>query len=548
MSNSVTMHNYFFVGLLVVLIVHRCDAFQSFHCSKQSSRFLKLRVSSLFSSAINVKDHFDYLVIGGGSGGLATARRAAGYGKKVGLVESLLLGGTCVNKGCIPKKILFNAVNIANYLHSPAKNYGFHIPDDAVSFSWKSLLENKKKYLHHLNQQYANSLEKAGVSIISGFGRFTDQPAVLEVQNKQNKSEYYQSDKICIAVGGKPTMPSSSSLPGVEYCLNSDDFFNLPSLPSTVAIIGGGYIGCEIAGILHGLGSSATLFTRGNKPLHFLDDFIINAYVKELHRQHLTLETGVDPARIIKEDEKRLFLMDKENRKFGPFETIIMAIGRSPVSSTLSVEKAGMEVDSRGFIKVNEFHETITNQDIYAIGDVCGKSSLTPPAVAAGRRIADRLYSEKKEHLPLIVDYSHIPTVVFSHPPIGTVGLTEAEAVTRYGKKNIKCYERSFVNLFHAISSAEHRKEEAEEKTTEKPKTSMKVITLLTEKERILGIHLIGDSCDEILQGFAVAMKMNATKADLDRCLAIHPTISEELVLLEPWGLSSSSTSEQSSL
>jgi glutathione reductase (NADPH) len=452
--------------------------------------------------------HFEYLVVGGGSGGIASARRAAQYGKKVGLVEASALGGTCVNVGCVPKKVMYNAATVSEILHD-AKQFGF---DANYTFDWKKLKDMRDAYIQRLNGIYLRNMGNNGVEVIAGYGSFKDSKTVT-VNGKD-----YTADNILIAVGGTPRMPD---IPGVEHCINSNGFFLLDNQPKKVAVIGAGYIGVELAGVFQALGTQTEIFTRGDKILRGFDDYIVDELLTEMGKQGLVHHGNASPASVSKNADGSLNLKTTSGESYGPFDEILFATGRKPLVEKLGLDAAGIKTDNKGYIEADSFQET-SAEGVYALGDVCGKIELTPMAIAAGRKLADRLFNGEKDAR---ADYSNVPTVVFSHPVIGVVGLTEADAVAKYGEDRIKIYTSRFTNLWYGPWQMEPE---------DKPKTSYKIVTLLPE-EKVIGIHMIGMASDEVLQGFGVAMKMGATKADFDSCIAIHPTAAEELVTLAPW-------------
>uniref|UniRef100_A0A7N6BWD4 Glutathione reductase, mitochondrial n=1 Tax=Anabas testudineus TaxID=64144 RepID=A0A7N6BWD4_ANATE len=426
--------NFLVMALLIRLTRTRDPCW--FICRKQPfSSFRRralLRRSMASDPTAPGATRFDFLVIGGGSGGLAGARRAAELGASTAVIESHKLGGTCVNVGCVPKKVMWNAAVHAEYLHDHS-DYGFDVGN--VHFSWETLKAKRDSYVSHLNRIYRNNLDKAKIQTIQGRARFTDDPEpTVEVDGRK-----YTAPHILIATGGQPYVLSDAEVPGASLGITSDGFFELETLPKRSVIVGAGYIAVEIAGILSTLGSKTSLIIR---------------------------QTG------------------------------------------------GVDTDERGHIIVDDFQNT-SRPGIYAVGDVCGRALLTPVAIAAGRKLAHRLFEGKKDSK---LDYSSIPTVVFSHPPIGTVGLTEEEAIKSRGKENVKIYKTSFTPMYHAI-------------TSRKSQCIMKLVCVGKE-EKVVGLHMQGLGCDEMLQGFAVAIKMGATKADFDKTIAIHPTSSEEFVTM----------------
>ena len=449
--------------------------------------------------------HFDYLVIGGGSGGIGTANRAAMHGAKVGLIEAKYLGGTCVNVGCVPKKAMWFAGQISDAVkYGP--DYGFDLDHDSVlkSFSWKKLVESREAYIGRIHQSYDRVLGNNKVTVINGYGRFVDAKAV-EVNGVQ-----YTADHITIATGGEPAIPQ---IPGAEYGIDSDGFFDLNDRPERVAVLGAGYIAVELAGVLHALGSETHLLVRKHKPLRSFDDMLSDTLVDIMAAEGPALHTHSVPKEITKENDGSLTVHLEDGNSLN-VDTVIWAVGRKPHTHSINLEAAGVEIDQRGYIPVDKFQNTNV-PGIYAVGDNIGKIELTPVAVAAGRRLSERLFNNKpEEHL----NYDNVATVVFSHPTIGTVGLTEKEAVERYGEDNIKVYNSGFTAMYSALTN--HRQP-----------SKMKLVTAGRE-EKIVGIHCIGHGSDEMLQGFAVALKMGATKADFDNTVAIHPTSAEEFVTM----------------
>uniref|UniRef100_A0A8C0SRY7 Glutathione reductase, mitochondrial n=2 Tax=Canis lupus familiaris TaxID=9615 RepID=A0A8C0SRY7_CANLF len=428
---------------------------------------------------------FDYLVIGGGSGGLASARRAAELGARAAVVESHKLGGTCVNVGCVPKKVMWNTAVHSEFMHDHV-DYGFQSCES--KFNWRVIKEKRDAYVSRLNTIYQNNLTKSHIEIIHGHAAFTcDSEPTIEVNGNK-----YTAPHILIATGGVPSRPQESQIPGASLGITSDGFFQLEELPGRSVIVGAGYIAVEIAGILSALGSKTSLMIRHDK-------------VKEVKKT----SSGLELCMITSAPGRKPTLTTIPD-----VDCLLWAIGRDPNSSGLNLDKVGIQTDDKGHIIVDEFQNTSV-KGIYAVGDVCGKALLTPVAIAAGRKLAHRLFECKEDSK---LDYDNIPTVVFSHPPIGTVGLTEDEAIYKYGKENVKTYSTTFTPMYHAV-------------TKRKTKCVMKMVCA-TMEEKVVGIHMQGIGCDEMLQGFAVAVKMGATKADFDNTVAIHPTSSEELVTL----------------
>ena len=445
--------------------------------------------------------HFDLLAIGGGSGGLAVSQRAAQYGARSAVIEPARLGGTCVNVGCVPKKVMWYAATLAEHF-GMAAGYGFDVT--AAPVDWARLKSARDAYIARLNGIYAGNLERRGVTHLQGEARFVDARTV-EVDGRT-----YTADHIVIAAGGEPMIPE---IPGAELGITSDGFFALEQQPRRVALVGSGYISVELAGVFHALGSEVTLLLRRERVLRDFDEMLGERLMAQMREDGIAIETGVVPITLEDSAEGRV-LAAEDGRRFGPYDCVLWAIGRRPRTAALALAAAGIEVDPTGFIPVDRFQETAV-PGIYAIGDITGQAALTPVAIAAGRRLADRLFGGMAgRHL----DYDNIPTVIFTHPPVGTVGCSEAEARARYGEERIRVYTTRFTPMAWALQSR-------------KVPASMKLVTLLPD-ERVIGVHVIGEGADEMLQGFAVAVRMGATKRDFDDTVAIHPTSAEELVTM----------------
>ena len=445
---------------------------------------------------------YDYLVIGGGSGGIASARRAAQYGAKVAIIEYGRLGGTCVNVGCVPKKVMWNTAQIAEVL-GQAKNYGFDV--DVMGFDWSTIKTARDAYVTRLNGIYGRNLDNSGVEKISGQGRFINANTVA-VNDKQ-----YQAKHILIATGGHPKLPD---LPGAELGITSDGFFELEQQPRRVAVVGAGYIATEFAGVLNSLGSDVTQVLRKEKALRTFDHDLHDLVMQEMELSGIRFERGFHSDRLERQPDGSLTLHSRESRSINDLDCVIWAIGRQPNTTDLDLTQAGVAVDEFGHV-ITDLYQNTNVDGVYAVGDVSGRAELTPVAIAAGRRLADRLFNGM---LDARLDYENIPTVVFSHPPIGTVGLTEQEAIEQFGQDSVKIYRSHFVNMYYAALDR-------------KSPTVVKLVTI-GEDERIVGCHIAGDFADEMIQGFSVAVKMGATKKDFDNTVAIHPTAAEELVTL----------------
>lgn len=448
-----------------------------------------------------MKEDVDFLVIGGGSGGIAAARRAAQHGARTALIEGGRLGGTCVNVGCVPKKVMWNASRLAEMLDD-APGYGFSI--DQSRFDWPSLKSARDAYISRLNGIYQRNLDQAGVETIAGWARF-EGPHDIRVADRKIHAKH-----VLIATGGIPTIPALS---GAELGISSDGFFALEAQPARVVIVGAGYIATEFAGVMNALGSEVTLILRKDTVLRAFDHTLREVVMSEMHTSGIRILPQTQIDQIISGDDARLRI-ECTGEPLDSIDCLIWAIGRESNVTGLGLTEAGITTDDDGFIPTDPFQNT-TTENVYAVGDVTGRQALTPVAIAAGRRLADRLFDNQPDaHLA----YDNIPSVIFSHPPIGTVGLTEHEAINTFGEHNIKIYQNRFTDMYHAM-------------TSRKPPTIVKLVTTGAD-EKIIGCHVVGHGADEIIQGFAVAVKMGATKSDFDNTVAIHPTAGEELVTL----------------
>jgi glutathione reductase (NADPH) len=444
---------------------------------------------------------YDLVVIGGGSGGVATAHRAALHGARVALIESGALGGTCVNVGCVPKKIMWNAAELAGALHD-APDYGFSLTLDG--HDWGKLKHRRDAYIHRLNGIYAANLAKANVEVLHERAAFDDARTV------RAGTRTLSAPHIVIATGGRPTLPA---IPGAQLGITSDEFFALPSRPQRVAVVGSGYIALELAGIFAGLGSDVSLITRASRLLRAFDSMLGEVSAHMLRERGVRIIQDAPPAALARRGET-LELEVAGGARLGPFDCLLWAIGRHAAVDDLALAQAGVRLEGQGFIETDLYQAT-SAAGVYALGDVSGRAQLTPVAIAAGRRLAERLFGGFKDrHL----EYENIPTVIFGHPPIGTVGLSEAAAQGRFGAANVTTFRSSFVPLYHAVTGSKARCE-------------MKLVTTGAE-QRIVGLHVIGEGADEMLQGFAVAVRMGATKKDFDDTVAIHPTSAEEFVTM----------------
>ncbi len=444
--------------------------------------------------------HYDLIAIGAGSGGLSVAERASEYGARCAIIESGMVGGTCVNVGCVPKKVMWNAADLAHALRD-ARSYGFRVHVDGLD--WGALVEARERYIKGITDWYHNYLADYKIDLIPGQARFVD-AHVIDVDG-----EHYTADHVCISTGGRPAVPD---VPGAELGITSDGFFALREQPRRVAVVGAGYIAVELAGLLNALGSEVTMLLRRD---HFLGSF--DAMLRETLMEEM-VEAGVNIVPRVNVERLEgtagdLTVRCQSGLTLEGFDTLVWAIGRVPATAGLNLQAAGVSVNDDGTIPTDEYQNTNV-PGVYAVGDVTGRAPLTPVAIAAGRRLADRLFNNQPERR---LDYENIPTVVFSHPPIGTVGLTEGQARKLHGSA-VKIYQSRFTGMYHALTDHPQR-------------TAMKLVCVGPD-EKVVGCHIIGRGADEMLQGFAVAIRMGATKRDLDDTVAIHPTAAEELVTM----------------
>jgi len=445
-------------------------------------------------------DDCDLIVIGGGSGGLACAQRAAEHGARVILLEPGRLGGTCVNVGCVPKKIMWHAAGTVHTL-AEAGDYGFDVT--VHGHHWHRLKTARDAYVARLNDIYAQNLERRGVTWLKSPGQFRDAHSVAA------GDRLLRAAHVVIATGGRPIMPR---VPGAELGITSDGFFELAARPERVAVVGSGYVAVELASSFAALGAQVSLFMRHERFLRDFDAMLATALMKEQAADGLNLVTHAVPASVTR-SSAGIELALADGRKFSGFDGLLWAIGRDPVVNSLALERAGVTLTHDGAIATDAMQNT-SAPGVYAIGDVTGRIALTPVAIAAGRALSDRLFGNQPERR---LDYELVPTVIFSHPPIGTVGLSEADARTLHGE-DVRVYTTSFVPLYHGV-------------TARKRRVHMKLVCTGSE-ERIIGLHVIGLGAEEMLQGFAVAVKMGARKRDFDATVAIHPTVAEEFVTM----------------
>lgn len=493
---------------------------------------------------VTVPKHYDYLVIGGGSGGVASARRAASYGKKVLVIEAKpnRMGGTCVNVGCVPKKVMWYAADLAEKRHHLSK-YGLStnsLETDKVKhgdFNWPYFKEKRDAYIKRLNGIYERNMTNEGVEFLFGYAQFANESGDVEVslsadqeisflESDLNRSGFKKDEKllfsaenVLIATGGQPIVPPS--VEGAELGITSDGFFELDYQPKSVAIVGAGYIGVELAGVFKSLGSDTHLIIRGDTVLRSFDDSIqdtiTNHYVDKLGVNIIKQSGSVSKVEKLANGLKKVYMGNGESVEV---EELIWTVGRKSLVD-IGLDKVGVKTNERNQVTVDEYQQS-SNSKIFSLGDVVGKVELTPVAIAAGRKLSNRLFSGKPEFAKDKLDYSNVPSVIFSHPEAGSIGLSESEAVKEYGQDNIKVYKSKFVAMYNAMLELDELK----------APTYYKIV-VSGKDEKVVGLHIVGEASAEILQGFGVAIKMGATKADFDNCVAIHPTSAEELVTMK---------------
>lgn len=442
---------------------------------------------------------FDLFVIGAGSGGVRAARFAAGFGAKVAVAESRYLGGTCVNVGCVPKKLLVYGAHFAEEFEQ-ASGFGWTL--GASSFDWSTLIANKDREINRLNGIYRNLLVNSGVTLLEGHATLTGPNEVL-VNGQRHTAKH-----ILIATGGWPQIPE---IPGHEHAISSNEAFFLKALPKRVLVVGGGYIAVEFAGIFQGLGAETSLLYRGEMFLRGFDGSVRKHLHEELLKRGMDVQFNADIARIDKQPDGSLKATLKDGRVLEA-DCVFYATGRRPMLDNLGLETTRVKLDKRGFIHVNDLYQT-DEPSILAIGDVIGRVQLTPVALAEGMAVARRLF-KPEQYRP--VDYNMIPTAVFSQPAIGTVGLSEEQALE--DGHQVQIFESSFRPMKLTMTDCQER-------------TFMKLV-VDAETDKVLGCHMVGPEAGEIVQGLAIAMKAGATKQHFDETIGVHPTAAEEFVTM----------------
>jgi len=444
---------------------------------------------------------YDLIVLGGGSGGLAAALRAAQHGRRVAMLEPDALGGTCVNVGCVPKKAMWLAADLAERI-GLAHAIGFDVAPHP-RLSWQQLVLHREGYIANIHAIYRKRLDDAGVVRVPHRGRLLDAHTVESSDGVRMTAAH-----IVLATGAHPQRPQ---IPGAEFGLVSDDFFALRAAPEEVAIVGGGYIAVELAGLLQALGSQVTLLVRGQRLLDRFDAELAAVLAENLRQQGVRLHFGYR-LRELKKDGEKVRAYGHDGPLQSVFDALFFATGRRGNSADLGLEAVGVGVGERGEVLVDEWQDTAV-ASIHAVGDLAGKVGLTPVAIAAARLLVDRLFAGKVDAK---MDYENVPSVVFSHPPLGAVGLSEEAARACFD--DVKVYCSNFRPMLQGLVDGRQR--------------SLFKLVCAGPEQRVVGVHLLGEAADEILQGFAVAVKMGATKAQFDATVPIHPTSSEEVVLM----------------
>lgn len=445
---------------------------------------------------------FDLIVVGGGSGGLAGAFRAASHGARVALLEPKDLGGTCVNVGCVPKKAMWLAAELSQKI-ALAAQLGFDVPPPRLE--WREFVVHRQRYIAGIHASYRKRLDDSGVVWMPCHGTLLDAHTVVNADGARLRANH-----VLIATGGHPYRPD---IPGAERGLVSDDFFNLCSAPDRVAIVGGGYVAVELAGVLQALGSQVEMFVRGQHLLDGFDAQVTEELLADMRQHGVRVQTGYLVASVDAAHDEGTVLIAADGSRTERFDSLIFATGRRPNTRDMGLDVAGVQVDGNGYIAVDACQNT-SAPGIYAVGDVTGQAALTPVAIAAARRLMDRVFGGQPAAK---LDYNDIATVVFSHPPIGAVGMTEQQARERHGDA-VRVLTARFRPMLHALADS--------------PQRSLFKLVCVGADQRVVGIHLLGEGADEILQGFAVAMKKGITLADLHDTMAIHPTSAEEMVLM----------------
>lgn len=444
---------------------------------------------------------YDLIVLGGGSGGLAGAFRAAEHGARVALLEPGELGGTCVNEGCVPKKAMWLAADLAAKIDIAAR-LGFGVPEKP-ELDWREFIVDRERYISNIHESYRKRLDAAGITLVTERGVLRDAHTVEAGEAR------LRAPHVLLATGSRPVRPD---VPGAELGAVSDDFFTWCEAPGKVAMFGGGYISAELAGVLQALGSRAEVFARGGRLLQQMDADVVEQLQDNYRHLGVGLHLGYE-LREVRREGGGLVLVDASGEASEPFDEVVFAIGRHANTAGIGLEEAGVQLGKGGIIQVDEYQNT-TADGVYAVGDVTGQLTLTPVAIAAARRLMDRVFGGKAGSK---LDYANVPFVVFSHPPLGGIGLTEVQARELHGDA-VQVYRSSFRPMLQGLADT--------------PLRSLFKLVCVGEEQQVVGIHAFGEAADEILQGFAVALKRGITLADLHDTVAIHPTSAEEFVLM----------------
>lgn len=447
---------------------------------------------------------FDLFVIGGGSGGIASSRRAASHGARVAVAENDRLGGTCVNRGCVPKKLMVYASHFPKYVEESA-GYGWDIPPG--QFDWHKMITAVNNEVKRLNEIYQRMVDNAEVTLYRNYARLLD-PHTVEVGDEKVTAE-----RILIAVGGHPVTPD---IPGIEHAIVSDDMFDLKEQPKRMVILGGGYIGCEFACIMNGLGTEVTQVIRKEQILHGFDEDLRNELHEAMQKRGIKIRNNAEIKSIEKTADGVTVTIDDDD-KDGPVvvaDTVsLAATGRRPSLDGLGLENTAVEINNKGAIATDKYNQT-AEPSIYAIGDCTDRINLTPVAIDEGRALADTIYGNQSRN----TSYDNVPSAIFTTPEASTVGLTEMDAIEKYGEENIHVFRSRFRAMYYTLPNKDQ-------------KTLMKLV-VHSESDKILGAHMVGDNAAEIIQGIAIALKMGATKADFDLTIGIHPSSAEEFVTM----------------
>ncbi len=450
---------------------------------------------------------FDLVVIGGGSGGLAGAFAAAAHGARVALVDPGELGGTCVNVGCVPKKAMWLAAELSERM-ALAADLGFQLPAAPPALDWPTFITHRQRYIARIHASYRHRLDEAGIAWMPCRGRLRDAHTV-----ETDTGLTLRTGRVLLATGGHPLRPD---IPGADLGGVSDDFFGLAQAPGRVGIVGGGYIAVELAGVLQALGSRVEVFARGPRLLSGMDAEVVAALQANMQARGVRLHLDAPVSALQAGADGGVRVLHKGGETGGPaepFDRVLFATGRGPNAAGMGLEQAGVTLGRHGEVVVDPWQDTSV-EGVHAVGDVTGQLALTPVAIAAARRLMARLFGGQADAR---LDYRDVPTVVFSHPPLGTVGLTEDQAREQHGDA-VKVFTTGFRPMLSALADS--------------PQRSLFKLVCVGEEERVVGIHLLGEAVDEILQGFAVALKLGVTRAQLRQTVAIHPTSAEELVLV----------------